>query len=269
MATRTKSTKTVGGKRRQAQSIQMLHLRPEELDDLTPNPSNRVTDSQGSKNRIAILAKEFVEHGFSQHFPIVVSGDLIIRSGHHRWYAAKKAQCPVWIQIDDETTLEDMARMESHTTKWKTSDWLTKHAKEGVGDFPRIALFMDDYGFGVKVALMILSNRAAQHSRADNQLVLRGEYQVKDWDKAIWKAERIKELGAFLPKSEDYRNCYFASAVMKCLETKGFKTPSMITKIKDQLQRFRLQRNMQENLQMFEEIYNFGRRAANRIKLQK
>jgi len=246
---------------------ELINISFEELGDLKPDKSNRV--DKDNRNHIKRLRKSMRLHGYSRQEPIIVGSDLVIREGHHRYFAAQEEGIGVWIKIDDEHDIQTISQIKDIRKPWSSKSWIKKYANEGKGDFPAIQAFMDRYGFTLKVTLMILSDTANECCSNMFDSIKYGTFEVKDWQTAHDKAGQIMEFLPFFMHPKDVNNVYFGAAILKCLKTEGYDHDKMVKKVQAQTMRLRLQRNRRDTLEMLEEIYNFKCMQATRINLTK
>jgi len=240
----------------------LMFLPHHELGDITPDPSNRL--DKENHNHIKRLRKSMRDNGFSKGEPIIIGSDLVIKDGHHRYYAAKEEGCGIWIKVDDKYDLKTISRMKDIRKPWSTLSWIKKYANEGLGDYPKIQKFIDKYGYGVKVNLMILTNTQHETPQEMFDCIRMGEFTVDNWGRSHEKAGRIKDFSPFFLQEKDHKNTYFAASVLKCLKTTGYKHDLMMAKVKVQTRKLRLQRNRRDNLEMLQEIYNYKRPKGKR-----
>ena len=242
----------------------LFNLDPHELkNSIIPNPANRV--DQENRHHIMRLRKSIRENGYMQEKPIIVGSDLVIKAGHHRYYAAIAEGSGAWVQIDDDYDLTEHSLADNIQKPWSTLSWIRLHANAGSGDFPRIQDFLTRYGFGVKVGMMLLSDKQSEPSADEFDVIAKGTFVVKDWGKAEWKAERILDFAPYFENDNRCRSTLFAAAILKCLKVKGYNHQRMLKKVAMQTRKLRLQRTRQENLEMLEEIYNY--RTSQRLRL--
>jgi len=242
----------------------IIWLPAEELkSSIKPDPSNRI--DHNNHNHILRLRKSIRRDGYCKEKPIIVGSDLIIRAGEHRYYACIEENSGAWIKISDSSDLETLSRIDDIAKPWSTISWIRKHANGGRGDYPKIIEFIEKYGFGIKVSMMILADQSNECPSDDFDRIKGGEFEVKDWDKAYWKADRIKDFGQFFLKPKDCDNTHFAAAVLKCLKTQGYNHDLMLEKVKVQSRKLRLQRNRRDNLEILQDIYNYRRRGQKLI----
>lgn len=121
-----------------------------------------------------------------RYCPIVVTQDMTIIDGQHRYMVAKILKCPVFYVIAPDINLYDVARINSRTERWKPIDFVQCYAEIGNPHYAQIIDFLNTYkGMPVSSALYILyvglqGDRSAQLIRKFEQ----GQFDVRDYDEA-------------------------------------------------------------------------------------
>jgi len=240
------------------------------LDSLIPDDGNRIIkDDLATKGKINRIAREFKEKGYNPNRPVIINNNMVIKSGHYRWHAAKISNTGIWVTVDDKATVEEEARMDAFTNKWKNMDYIIRFAKEGVGDYKEIMDFCNTYKLQMKTSIMLLSGTTKESDPDLTALLAKGKFKIKDLAEAKRKAEKIIAFKDVLPGEKDYKNIHFASAIIQCLKLKGYKNEEMVRKARRQARKFRLQRNRKETMLMLHETYNYGRGENNKFAIAK
>ena len=240
------------------------------LDSLIPDDGNRIIrDDLATKGKINRIAREFKEKGYNPNRPVIINNNMVIKSGHYRWHAAKISNTGIWVTVDDKATVEEEARLDGFTNKWKNIDFIIKFAKEGIGDYKDILDFVNTYHLPIKIALMLLNDNLKESDPDLTVLLAKGKFKIKNLADAKRKAEQIIDFKDILPGSKDYANIHFASAIIKCLKIKGYRHEEMLRKAKLQGRNFRLQRNRQDTMVMLHKTYNYARAKNSQLVIAK
>jgi hypothetical protein len=240
-----------------------------DLNKISPDKGNRV-DSDDS-NHVNSLVSSMEREGYLKRFPITLSGKGVIKDGHHRYRAAKKANIGVWVKIDinDDFDLVSISQADGLFRHWKSLDWIKKFAKEGIGEFPEILNFYNKYDFGVKIVQMLLLNAASEASNKAFDNIRYGEFEVpkENWEIAHQNAQKILDFSDYFENPRDARTIQFSCAVLKLLTVDGYDHDKMLKAISRNQTKFVLQGRRKENMSMMIRMYNKGKPAKFRIAM--
>lgn len=245
----------------------LLFVEHELIEGLVlPNPANRI--DQDNRAHIGRLRKKMREFGFSKDHPIIIGSDGIIKKGHHRYFAAIEEGVGIWVEINDDFTLVEHARMDNVAKKWSSRDWIMNYARAGNSEYVRILDFMSRHQFGIKVTLALVTGKMSESSQEVFDMIETGSFKVKDWDRAKGFAKGILDFEPLFPNQKDCRNTHFALAVIYLLNQPKYAHHRMIEQASKQSRRLRLQRTRKENVEMLVEIYNHSLKGHNRLDLK-
>lgn len=116
---------------------------------------NRVINEKKIKNII-----KDIDEGLNmlRYCPIVVTKDLKIIDGQHRYFVSKTLKQPVFFVIAEEVSLHDVAKINSRTERWKPMDFVRCYMETGNENYKILNHFVESFQLPVSSAIYILSN---------------------------------------------------------------------------------------------------------------
>ena len=104
-------------------------------------------------NHVHTLIASIKAKNLLEFRPILVSPEMVILDGQHRWAAAKELDVPIYYEISKEFSEEDIPRL--NTSKgWGIGDYLNFHVKSGKQEYIKLQEFMKKNNITLKVANM-------------------------------------------------------------------------------------------------------------------
>lgn len=93
-----------------------------------------------------------------KYCPIVVTADMKIIDGQHRFFVAKTLKKAVYYVVANEITLRDIAAINSRTERWKPIDFVRCYVENGNANYSIVNKFIENYKIPVSAALLVLTN---------------------------------------------------------------------------------------------------------------
>lgn len=144
---------------------------------------NRVINEMKIKNII-----KDIDAGLNmlRYCPIVVTKDLKIIDGQHRYYVSKTLKQPVFFVIAEELSLHDVAKINSRTERWKPMDFVRCYMETGNENYKILYDFIEKYEMPVTSAWTILMNGIHLNISRRHQVdqFERGEFIIHSTDEA-------------------------------------------------------------------------------------
>lgn len=109
-------------------------------------------------------------------------GRLEIIDGQHRFYVAKELKTNVWYILAQSLSLQEIARMNSNTEKWKPEDFINCYAVQGNAHYLKLREFKERTGLPLSVCLQLLSNGQGisdTGSKVSKEDFQNGQFEVK------------------------------------------------------------------------------------------
>lgn len=215
---------------------------------------NRLLNEKKIKKIIADIKSGF---DMLRYYPIVVDENMNVIDGQHRLYISRKLKQNVYYIISKKITLNEIAKVNSNTEKWKADDFINCYIQNGNKDYEALRKFKDEFKFPLSVCLMLLSTGSAlkdggsENSKDDFQ---QGKFTIHHKEKAYNIANTVKKFSLF----PQHKSRTFIVAICKILEAKKVKIEEIITKYNEQDSSvLKTQGNYKGYLTNLEEIYNY------------
>ncbi len=115
---------------------------------------------------------EDIKNGFNmlQYTPIIVSegnNKLLIVDGQHRFEVSKIMEQPVYYVICRDITLQQIAILNSRSSKWTLNDFLNCYINLGINDYVQLNEFMKKHKTNIRVSIDLLMSNTVKTSSAD------------------------------------------------------------------------------------------------------
>lgn len=210
------------------------------------------------------LLASMKEHGFIPAYPIHctrTAGKMLqIKAGHHRFECAQELGIPVYFVVsDDDATIHEL---EKATNKWRMADYLESHMRCGNAAYRRLYEYHSETGISLNMCVSMLGGESATSGNLiqrfkDGTFVIRGEEHASQVRDVVLHCGAI---GADIDQK-------FVAAVSRCLRVPEFSVAIFKTRAANNASMFRKCRTLDEQMQLFEEIYNFKATAKTRLPL--
>jgi len=240
------------------------------FDDFSLIKANRPVDW----GKIAVLRKEIKRKNLTREYPVNVNSKsaskkrygldgtkIGVVDGQHRYISCKLESIPMYYQVVDTLTLDDIPRAAAVQSSWKMKDFIHHHAVEGKQQYMLFRSYMERNNFAPSSTLTILCGDRSKHTvnRLKN-----GELNItRHWAEANAFAEAIGELGEFISFNKQAR---FLEAYNICFQNKEFNHSRMITKLEYLSSRMKRMTDTYSHLEQLESVYNFNTKN-NKVKL--
>ncbi len=209
------------------------------------------------------LRDSMKRHGFIPAYPIhceVLGSRLLIKAGHHRFEVAQDLGLPVYYVIsNDVATIHEL---EKATTRWSVTDYLESHVKCGKPDYIVLQNYFHETGIPLGLCIAILGGESAGSGNKlqefkDGRFVVRGEQHAKDIKSVVMPC---RALGIAI-------NEMFVSSLSRCLRVPEFSIDTFLTRARSNISAFRKCRTLKEQMQLFEDVYNYKAHLENKLAL--
>jgi hypothetical protein len=191
---------------------------------------------------------------------IIVNENFEIIDGQHRFDVIQELQLPLHYLICKGYGLAEVQILNQNSKTWNADDYLTGYCQLGYEHYLEYAKFKKRFGFGNNVCMTLLSNN---DSGSVIKSFYNGEFKIKDYNKAIDKANKIKLIGKYY---DGYKRQTFVRAISQMLDKPLFDFTHFIQKL--QIQPLALQNcnDVHQYKLLIEEIYNY--RTREKINLR-
>ena len=224
--------------------------------------------------KIARLRKEIKRKNLTREYPVNVNSKAAsarrygldgtkigIVDGQHRFISCKLEKVPMYYQIVDSLTLDDIPKAAAVQSSWKMKDFIHHYATNGNQEYLLFRSYMERNNFAPSSTLTILCGDRRGHilSRLKN-----GELKItRHWAVANAFADAIKELGEYISFNKQAR---FLEAYITCFVNPEYSHSKMITKLEYLSSKMKRVPDTWSHLEQLENIYNYNTKG-DKIKL--
>jgi hypothetical protein len=189
-----------------------------------------------------------------KYCPIVVTKDMKIIDGQHRYTVCKILKCPVHYIIADEITLNGIAKVNSRTERWKPIDFVKCYIETGNKDYEILMRFIVDYDLPVSSALYLLNNGIAESnsSKIYMDAFERGQFKAKHEKEAEHIMTWINQFDEFSGRTTRH----FITAICILLRANKCDMNELMSKYNAKKEALDFKGSYKEYLINLEEIYN-------------
>jgi len=240
------------------------------FDDFSLIKANRPVDW----GKIAVLREEIKRKNLTKEYPVNVNSKTASKErygldgtkigvvdGQHRYISCKLERIPMYYQVVDTLTLDDIPRAAAVQSSWKMKDFIHHHATQGKQQYMLFRSYMERNNFAPSSTLTILCGDRTRHTvnRLKN-----GELNItRNWNEANAFASAIEDLGEYFSFNKQAR---FLEAYNICFKNKEFSHSRMITKLEYLSSKMKRMTDTYSHLEQLESVYNFNTKN-NKVKL--
>lgn len=211
------------------------------------------------------LLESMQQYGFIASFPIVcvrtATGTLEVRDGQHRLMFAEELGLPVYYTV--EPVDFDVAIVNSTAKTWALIDYAQKHAANGLEPYVIGLQFAERFKLSVGTAFALLGGTTTFSNVQPS--FIDGAFQIRDRE---W-AEAVASLyNHLVGVSRELVNQRCVEACMACCRVDGFQADRLISGARRHREALKPYSTRDGFLEMFEAVYNFGRKQLFPLKIQ-
>lgn len=221
------------------------------------------TNREQKRGHIDRLKQAFEEIGnLTRVQPILVNERMEIIDGQHRFTACKELGQPIYYTQVPGLSVREARSMNILHRGWTADDYAKSYALGGDPNYQKYVQLREDYGFNHSVLLAYIYPGT---SKGNFRAFRDGELSIPDEAELRRRLDKLAMIGEF---TNMVTNREFAIALLKVSAIEGYDHDRMVNKIRlhgdAMLKRYN---NLMDNMRMLEEIYNYGSREANRLRL--
>lgn len=210
------------------------------------------------------LLESMRKHGFIPAYPIhcvpAESKLLQIKAGHHRFECARELGIPVYFVVSsDEATIHELEKSTNH---WQVKDYLESHIRCGLEDYKKVRDYHQETGIPLGLCIAMLGGDSA----VSNNMIQKfkyGTFTLKGED----HAKQVKDLVLYCRDFGAHIDQYFVCAMSRCLRVADFSIEVFKTRVASNSGLLKKCRNLEQQMQLVEEVYNFKSTAKTRLPL--
>lgn len=198
------------------------------------------------------LANKIKQKNLLHLEPILVNSSLGVIDGQHRLEVAKQLIVPIFYNIDDAVTKEDIATLNSNKLNWTIMDFINFYLVEGKPGFDILTNFMiENPLIPIRMVLKLL---APTNTKNTIQLIKDGVLDVSQIEFGNRVAEGLKQYAEHIKFAYDRD---FVLAVINCHRIEGYDHARMMSKVEAQPRSVVRCISAKQYSEMLAEIYNF------------
>lgn len=225
----------------------------------------RFIENNREQNRghIEALKVAFEEMGnLTQVQPILVNERFQIIDGQHRFTAAQELGQPIHFTVVSGLGVAEARNMNILHRQWTVEDFARSYALGGDPNYQKYLRLKEEYGFNHSILLTYIYN-----TKLDGQFkkFRSGEFVLEDENGARERLDKLTEAGQYTNLVKDKP---FAKAFLNVTNIPGYDHRRMLKKLRlnGELMLKRMG-SIADNQRQLEEVYNYGMREGNRIRL--
>jgi hypothetical protein len=199
-----------------------------------------------------------IENGLDmlKYYPILVDRDMNVIDGQHRLYVARKIKSNIWYMISEPVELNDIAKINSNTEKWKYKDFLNCYVVKGVEDYIVLEGFLKENPIGIGTAAKLLMagsvNSGNKNERASHAFQ-RGEFKVNYLQESI----AIMAVVNLFESHKNFRTRSFISAIERMVKAGKCDVDVLVEKFEEKPEALDRCANAKDYMSALEHIYNY------------
>jgi len=138
-------------------------------------------------------------------YPIVVTSDMHIIDGQHRYVAAAKLGLPIWyVVVVGKINLHVIALVNNEQNAWTMRDYLHMYQSLGLNQYKSFAGYIDNFGLSVSTGILLW---LGQCNSTDKRTFKAGDFTNSGYNKAREVASAISDLQENIPHCKAYKFC--------------------------------------------------------------
>lgn len=221
--------------------------------------------------RIKRIAKSMIEDGLKV-VPMIVTSKFFIVDGQHRFEAAKIAGKGIYFIVDESIqntpkAIFEAARKFNQTAhNWEKKDYVHGFVVQGKESYKILDDFTKEFPmFTLTERLMLLANSGTKN--IEKEEFADGKFEVTNLNIARKWANNLLQLKPYFEKG--YNKSVFVRTLLTIMEKKpDFKFEEFLHKVKLRPSSIYLCGDKRTYSEMIEDVYNFKRRADEKLNLR-
>lgn len=218
---------------------------------INPDKLERLYDAVSVKNLLA-------------DNPILVSLDFVVLDGQHRLRVAEALETPIFYQFASDTTIDDVASLNSNRSSWKFADYLCSWCARGNPEYIKLREFIRRYDWMIPTMAMELCHYGTRLGL--RRAFTDGRYVCNDIEFAEKVAQGLLDFRSFGFRYWNSR--VFMYAVGQLFANSDYNHDIMIKRLGFNREALHPAVNSDDYFKMFNRIYNHKARG-NKTVLEK
>lgn len=226
-----------------------------------------------SDPHLSRLVKAIKKKNLLADFPILVTQDMTIIDGQHRYLAASELELPIYYRIATATEWADVGFANAAVKKWSLDDYLRYWCVKKVPAYLRLQEFLEDnphMTLGIAVQLMsnVRLDRGVGGQRGQVEPWRRdfvaGTWEIVSYENAEALSQMLLDFKSYYA---GYRRVQFANVMFELYKTAWYDHARMMHQLRTYGKTVEIRNATRKGdyMEMLEYAYNFNRRGDNRV----
>jgi hypothetical protein len=231
---------------------------------------------------VRLIVDSIKSHGYLSSV-VIVNENMEVIDGQHRINAAKEAGMPVLYAISQGYGVHEVQVLNSNAKNWTRKDYLSSYCELGLEPYIKLKAFWEMYPMlnltsvlnilaltdisNVSTTKMIkISGAESKSSRMVTSKFKSGGFEIPNLELSVEIADHICQFADIYP---GYNRTSFVAAIVFFMKNEHYKPSEMISKLLLQPTSLVDCPSEAQYKELLEKIYNFKRKASNRVSLAK
>lgn len=199
------------------------------------------------------LCMSIMKNGYMAAFPIIVSPEMTVIDGQHRFNACKRLKLPIIYIIENKKIQDILPAINNSQLRWTIKDWINYHAQNGNENYKKFQFFIEKYCLSSTNGAIILFK--GKTSGSQSKLFTDGNLQFTDenFSECGQVAENVKKITRIL-KIDSGK---LIAAIVFLIFHNAFDIKQLLKKLEYQARTFQKTTNTREYLKQLQEVYNY------------
>ena len=155
--------------------------------------------------KVEKLIKSIEQKNLLSCYPIVVTSDMHIIDGQHRYVAAAKLALPIWyVVVTGKVNLDVISLVNNEQNAWTMRDYLHMYQSLGLSQYKSFAGYIDNFGLSVSTGILLW---LGQCSDTDKRTFKEGDFPNSGFNTARKVASAVSDLQESIPHCKMYKFC--------------------------------------------------------------
>lgn len=214
---------------------------------------------------VKMLMASIAENNMLEYRPILVDSNMRVLDGQHRLCAAKHLQIPIYYQIKEDASDNDIVTLNINQKTWTMEDWLNFYAHRGNKNYIKMQEFSKEVGKKVSSCFRIFQALQQQKSFRGGLFKYPSDEKIDMIKVAMGTAnDIIKEITPFCLSKEDIiqREKFQEGLIILLIAYPTIDIEHLKEKLIRHSDSIRTCANIDTYKYMFKEIYNYRRKIT-------
>jgi len=211
-----------------------------------------------NETHIEKLVRSIRLNGYMHAFPIIVTPDLLVVDGQHRFNACRRLNLPIFYVIQNKKMEYILPLINNTQLKWNIVDWINYYAQNGNENYKLFQAFCTKYSFPPNSGIIILFKGRTGGSQSS--LLQQGllNFSQEEFDTCSAIAQKV----IVVTKMLKINSGKLISAIVFLLFHEQFDIKILFQKLEYLARTFQKTTNTREYLKQLQEVYNHKSRVG-------